>query len=270
MRPNNPSTGQDDSEGPDKWKVRVAGIGIVLGIAAFIGNILIPAIEPEPLRKATFSIFIILVSFAFLFVIAFIFRTLLDLQRTSIRRSSREYIGELLEGVFTYRFDPQRGGFYYGKVRNVVARVRTFQDLVLGFVKGMRKSDRNSLLTRVGHEVGSSFAEVLRNEVLPEQKIRYDVLSKEMLDLWYKYDYRAGFATFDFDGFDPVSVAGTIQIRGHALNYQRTNEDPILCSFFHGYLEGVLSYFSAHDIELKSTCHKGKHTVCQLKVVPKS
>jgi len=237
-------------------------IGVLI---TFLGSIFIPRVVPVIYQTPVSISLTVAIIFSVIYYALVIYGGIRREDRQALAENAAYQAVKSYKDIMMYRFVPDKGGFYYGEVRNVIARVETIQTIVKEFMKITPKG-KKKILRNIGRSVGRSFAKDLAEQVLPGKGINTHHLSKELLDLWHEYDYRAGFANLDFTKFDIDTLTGVISNEDHFLLYRRYDEKLNLCSFFDGYVEAVLEFFNTKKVSVRRDCVNRKHHICKLRV----
>jgi len=253
-------------------RVRVFTIlGILLTAAAAVTVIWVPAV-PLVLR-------VVIGGFAFFVLLVIVIFLIAD-------RVSRRYISLILWAT-EYRWDEDQGALFFGNIRNVLVRVQTFRRVLQDLLEEVPEDKRDEALHHAGARIGREFALDLENQVLapPRRKAWYwpksgaDFprtlrLEKDVLDVWRRYDGRAGFGWLDFDGLhgleeEPPRPHGVVVLKNCFITIEPTPEDePFrLCRFMEGYVEGFLDQAASDaEVTVRSVCPASGHHDCRFEV----
>lgn len=150
-----------------------------------------------------------------------------------------------LTDIFVIR---PKGELYFGDIRNILVRLGTIQQILIGISDGRETGDSGrKALQKVGKKIGLMFGDQFIDQHGVKEKTLHD-----MIDAWCEYDVDAGWGRFVFLP-GSSELVGSLQVRSNFLTSSLGNLDleQSLCGFLEGYISGILEVFTTFQYPLK-------------------
>lgn len=218
----------------------LGSVGIItLAIASVVANILqILSYFPD---NQTITIPLAPVAILAIVVVSAVASLALQIRQSDVvvkRRGKTE-----LTNVFVV---PASGELYYGDIRNVLVRLGTIQQILLGalLINNDPEGKGKDMLKETGRKIGVAFGD----QFVDQQGMRMIKTLPEMIDRWCEYDVEAGWGRFiHIPG--STDFVGSFRLRSNFLTASEGNLslDHSLCRFIEGYISGVLDVFMTFE-----------------------
>ena len=246
----------------NRWGALGSLIIMTLAIASVVANLLqIWSYFPE---SQTITVPIAPVVTVGLVIVSALASLAFQISRSDVV-TKRKGITQLTD-IFVIR---PKGELYFGDIRNILVRLGTIQQILIGISDGREVEDSGrKALQKVGKKIGLMFGDQFIDQHGVKEKTLHD-----MIDAWCEYDVDAGWGRFVFLPGSSEFV-GSIQVRSNFLTSSlgALNLNQSLCGFLEGYISGILEVFTTFQYPLKRLnvevtericgIHDGGHSPC--------
>jgi predicted hydrocarbon binding protein len=141
-----------------------------------------------------------------------------------------------------YSVDPQTGGLFKGRIRNVSLRTATIHRLLDTIVQNVPEAQRHEVLYRAGEEIGTSWGADLEALCRDMDLDSDDTTGR--FELWARYDATAGMGAMDIDV--AAKGSGSVTVRNSFLS-DMVSSTP-LNYWFAGYIAGTLEHLLGQSV----------------------